>query len=217
MTRISTGMYGGVSAEQRRSERRRRLLDAGLELIATQGWAATSVRRVCEQAGLSSRFFYESFDSLDALAVAVVDEIAADTLGALVEALSPTDQDISDRIRNALAALVRVLAEDPRRARVALIEALGSEPVMRRRLSIMHSVSALLVAEFERNYPPVGETEFVKLAAFGLVGLGAELLIAWTSGDITLTPEELANDLADLVLANIHGALEIAQRRAAVR
>jgi AcrR family transcriptional regulator len=210
-------MYGGVSAEARRSERRQKLLDAGLELIGTEGWAATSIRRVCQQSGLSSRFFYESFDSLDALAVAIVDEITADTVGALVSALGSSEGAIGERIRTGVTALIKVLTDDRRRARVAFVEALGSEQVMQRRLAIMHSVSALLVAEFQRSYPPVEDQEFVRLAAFGLVGLVVELMIAWTSGDVARTRDELADDLSDLVLATIDGALNVAQQRAAAR
>jgi AcrR family transcriptional regulator len=205
-------MYGGVSAEDRRSERRRRLLDAGLELIAADGWSATSVRRVCQQAGLSSRFFYESFDSLDALGVAIVDEIAENTVAALVGALD-SDEPQQVRVRAAVDALIRTLTDDPRTAKVAFIEALGSEPVMKRRLVIMRSVAEILVQEYRRQFPDVGDDQFAQLAAFGLVGLVVELMIVWASGELATTREQLVEDLGDLILANIDGAVTIALRR----
>ena len=213
--RSASGIYGGVAAEDRRAERRRRLLDAGLDLIATEGWASTSVRRVCQRAGLSSRFFYESFDSLDALAVAVVDEIAEETVGGLVRALGSGEDQI-ERIKAGVAALVTGLTDDPRKARVAFVEALGSEPVMKRRLAIMASVAQVLEAEFNRSYDEVIEDKrFVRLAALGLTGLFVELMIAWTWGQIESTREEMILDITDLVLANIEGTVAFARRRAA--
>ena len=35
--------YGGKTAPQRRAERRERLMDSGLELFGTQGFAATTI------------------------------------------------------------------------------------------------------------------------------------------------------------------------------
>ncbi len=42
--------YGGKSLEQRREERRRRLLDAGLELFGTQGFQHTTIEQLCATA-----------------------------------------------------------------------------------------------------------------------------------------------------------------------
>src|SRR4029077_5184552 len=53
--------YGGVSAEDRIAARRAKLLDAGLELFGTRGYATTGVKDVCREAGLTDRYFYESF------------------------------------------------------------------------------------------------------------------------------------------------------------
>ncbi len=216
MSRVSSGVYGGVSAEDRHSERRRKLLDAGLELIATEGWPATSVRRVCQQAGLTYRFFYESFDTLDALGVAVVDEIAAETIANLVPALA-ANYELPDRIRAGVTALVTTLTDDPRKARVAFVEALGSGPVMRRRLAIMQTVAGILAAEFTRTDPSIEDQPFVYVAALGVAGLFVELVIEWTNGEVARSRDELIIDIADLVLANIDGAIVIARRRAHAR
>src|SRR3954468_8883804 len=40
-------VYGGRSAADRRAERRERLLAAGLELIGNDGYAATSIEKLC--------------------------------------------------------------------------------------------------------------------------------------------------------------------------
>src|SRR5512139_974724 len=71
----STRTYGGRSAEERRSERRHRLVDAALAIWGEQGWAAVTMRQVCARAGLIDRYFYESFPDRDALLVAVWDQL----------------------------------------------------------------------------------------------------------------------------------------------
>lgn len=63
--------YGGQRAEDRVAERRARLVEAGIESFGTRGYHGTTVRGVCAAAGLTDRYFYESFDSLEALLGAV--------------------------------------------------------------------------------------------------------------------------------------------------
>ena len=60
-------VYGGVSAAQRREERRGRLIKAAGELLATDGIDDLTVRKVAAAAGLSPRFVYEGFTDLEDL------------------------------------------------------------------------------------------------------------------------------------------------------
>ncbi len=105
--------YAGRSAQERRGTRRRALLDAGLELIGTQGWTQTSVRGVYQLAGVSPRFFYESFEDLDALAVAVYDEIVGEATANVIAAVSVAGSDRHDQAEAAMRAVVDGLTEDP--------------------------------------------------------------------------------------------------------
>lgn len=72
-----TRPYRGVPADQRRARRRAALMEAGLELLGTRGWAATTVRQVCAEAGLNDRYFYENFPDRDALLLAIIDDQVA--------------------------------------------------------------------------------------------------------------------------------------------
>ena len=93
MPAVAGGAYGGVSAADRQAMRRKQLLEAALELIGTRGWSATSVRAVCSQAGLSSRFFYESFDSIDQIAVALFDGVRPPVFRSIsLESLSSSER-----------------------------------------------------------------------------------------------------------------------------
>ncbi len=53
--------YGGKTTTERRAERRERLLDAGLALFGTQGFATVTIEALCAEAGLNPRYFYEQF------------------------------------------------------------------------------------------------------------------------------------------------------------
>ncbi|MFF3288708.1 TetR family transcriptional regulator [Streptomyces sp. NPDC003023] len=67
--------YGGRGAAERQQERRSRLVDAGLEVFGTVGYAAASVRQLCREAGLTERYFYESFQGREELLRAVYDRL----------------------------------------------------------------------------------------------------------------------------------------------
>lgn len=206
-------MYGGLPAEQRRGERRRKLLDAGLELIGTQGWGATSVRGVCQHAKLSSRFFYENFADLNTLAVAVFDEILGDTLAAVLPAFDAAGEDPTPRVRAGIRALILALTDDPRKARIGFVEALGSEPLMKRRLQTMHTIAELFIAEIHRAHPVSNDESYVHLAALGLAGALVELMVAWTNDQLDRTRDQLINDLSDLAVSHINAAIQVANQR----
>src|ERR1700738_4694254 len=112
--------YGGVSADDRLAERRRRLLDAGLELFGTRGIAATTIADVCAQAGLTKRYFYESFATIDELAGAVFGEVTT----RLVEQVSPAiAAGGGGDPRPALSLSLRAVLGDRRLARLLGAEA----------------------------------------------------------------------------------------------
>ena len=72
---VQSGVYRGVPAERRRAERRERLMEATLEVWA-DAERRTTMTAVCAEAGLSERYFYESFTDLDQALRAVLDATA---------------------------------------------------------------------------------------------------------------------------------------------
>lgn len=217
MARNVTGTYRGVSAEDRRSERRRRLMDAALELMGTEGWNATTVRGVCAKAKLTPRFFYESFDDRDALAVAVFDEIVEAATQRIVEALAAAPNTPEQQMRAVIDAFVRELTDDPRRARIAFVEALGSEPLTRRRLEVMRLYAGMFAAQVRVTYDlPAEAAPFVDLTASVFAGGMAELLITWIQGGLSHTREELVDDCVALFVATADATGRIGRSRAPV-
>jgi AcrR family transcriptional regulator len=211
---VATRPYRGVPASDRHAARRGQLLAAGLELLGSQGYAGTTVRGICRQAGLTPRYFYESFEDLEALLVAVFDQVISVTTRDVLEAVETAPRDAHEKSRAAIGTFVRHLTDDPRRARVAFVEALGSGRLMRRRLDTMRAFSDLLAAQARDFYRSPAESDaIVDLTASVLVGGMAELLIRWLDGSLDMTREQLIDDLTELFVATGESAAAIARSR----
>ena len=189
-------------------------MDAALEIMGTQGWSATTVRGVCHEARLTPRFFYESFADIDALAVAVLDEIIVTATARVTEAILAADDEPEARVRSAIEAMVDQLTEDPRRARVAFVEALGSEPMMKRRLVALHELAQFIAAQARATYHlPSGADAFVELTSIVLAGGLTELMIVWLGGGLEMSRDELVDRCVELLVATGEGAAAIARTR----
>ena len=207
-------MYRGLSAEDRRARRREQLLDAGLDLLGTEGWSATTMTAVCARAGLTERYFYESFSDREALLVAVFDRVAAEAADAVLAAIEGAPHEARPRSRAAIAAFVELMTEDPRKGRVAFVEALGSEALTRRRYETIRAFAALLAAQAREFYGmPEGDDQLVELTSFMLVGGLAEALMAWLGGELETSREQLIEDSTDLFVATGEAAVAIARGR----
>jgi AcrR family transcriptional regulator len=143
--------YGGRSADERRRDRRERLIAAGLELFATEGYAATTVQRICDEAGVIARYFYESFETREALLTEVFFSIVGETVSAVSRSLSDAPDDPVERTKRAIGAFVHSYLDDPRRGRIVCLEVGGVSPALERlRWTEMERFTALVEAECER-------------------------------------------------------------------
>lgn len=208
----------GLAPADRRAERRALLLDAAFELLGTEGMGGTTVRAVCHRARLNPRYFYESFDDLDALVVAVYDHLIAGLGAEVMAALAAAGDDPGDQTRAALRRIVEWVDEDRRRGRVLYVEALGNEALNRRRIETAH----LLVTTVEQHAAatqgalapgdPIG-----RIGAALLVGGAGELVVAWLDGRIDVDRDQLVDDATELLLAMGEAAARLAARRAGAR
>ncbi len=64
MTDTTGRRYAGRDQATRRRARREQLMSAGLDLFAARGYTRVSVKQVCDAAGLTQRYFYESFGTV---------------------------------------------------------------------------------------------------------------------------------------------------------
>jgi AcrR family transcriptional regulator len=182
--------YGGVSADDRRAERRQRLLGAGLELFGTQGIAATTIADVCAQAELTKRYFYESFATIDDLAGAVF----GDVTGRLVEQVAPAVA-AGDGIdpRPALTVYLGAVLGDPRLARFLGVE--SRTPALADRQA---AFGRRAVAVWFASAPGADQDPGERLRAHAFAGAIDEVTLAWTNGDLDLSVEEVIGELVGI-------------------
>jgi AcrR family transcriptional regulator len=189
---VRGGTYGGVSAQERVAQRRRRLLDAALEIVGTQGWSSATVRAICEQAKVGPRFFYESFPDTDELLGALHDELLDTALREALGAMAGARAELRARTEVSFQAMIRYLTEDPRRARVLFSEAYGSETLMRRRFAAMQTIAAAVLASSRELLDLPEEHERILNAVSLLVTGGVtELVLGWLNGGLGLDRDEL--------------------------
>lgn len=172
---------------------------AGLEIIGTQGWSAATIRAVCRQAGLSSRFFYETFSSVEELALALFDDIFDRTTAAVIAAVGSAPRDPHVRNRVAIETFVHALTDDQRIARFAFMEALGSEVLTRRRLDVIRSAVEAVMRQIGPHGPTGVSTTYREVTATVLIGGLAELLIGWIHGEIEVELDQLVEHYVQLV------------------
>jgi AcrR family transcriptional regulator len=189
--------YGGKSADQRRAERREAVLGAALEIWQESGWAAVTMRGVCARAGLTDRYFYESFTDRDALLAAIWDQMRDETLTMLLGAITPyADDDPVEQLHAALVAIVHHVGDEPRRAQIIFGDHSGSAVLeQRRRDTIQMAVD--LVIDLARPYlrADVDEVAFRVTVLMGIGGF-VETILAWRSGLITVDTDALVEHLA---------------------
>lgn len=201
---IPTRPWRGASADDRRAERRARLIEAGLELIGTSGWPSATVRAVSRQAGLTARYLYEAFPVREDLLVAVFEQVRDETMRAIVEAFLAAPPDARSRARAAIAAGLGVLTEDPRKGRVLLLEA-QSDPRLQeqRQLATIAAADMLVGIAHEHFDAARRDPTDVQLCALSIVGAETELVTAYLAGRLEVTRERLIDHITELHLAAV--------------
>ena len=192
--------WRGVSPPQRVAERRERLVEAGLEVFATRTFHATKVRDVCQEAGLTERYFYESFADKEALLVVVAERIVADFVAAAGPSIALVATDVDRAIKGAMSAVVSSMTDDPRRARILFVEAVGVSPAAEdKRREVIAGLVAVIRAATEQAYGAwVRESVEIELIARSLIGAASELLVAHVRGELPLDGDGLVLNLTRL-------------------
>lgn len=191
--------YGGVDGAARIAERRRVLVEAGLDLLGTSE-PELSVRGVCRRAGVASRYFYESFTDKNALMEAVYDHVVDHMASIALEAVAAAPLDERERASAALRAMVRAVAEDPRRG-FLLFSATTSGDVLAAKRAESTRMFAHLLAAQATDFYGTAVSDRLHLTAHFVVGGFAQVLTAWLGGELDLTEDDVVAHCTDLLLA----------------
>jgi AcrR family transcriptional regulator len=194
--------YRGVSADDRRAERRARLVDACLDVLGAEGVAGTTMKAICARAGLTERYFYESFRDRDELLAVAVDEVIAQIDAAMIDAVRRSPADLLARSRAAAGAFVAVLTDDRRKAR-AFLEAVGNEALKERHAASVRKYADMVAAQMQElaGLDAARHEARLRIATLILVGGTAQAVASWLDGTIALPREELVDEIARLCVA----------------
>jgi len=149
---VARRTYGGRSAADRRAERRERLLEAGLQLFGTEGYAASSIEKLCTHAGVSTRNFYEEFHAREDLLIALHARANEKTYRAVTTAVeNRCDAALAERVELCIRTFINTMASDARLARLAYVEMIGvSNKVEKHRMAWRKKWWDFMVAEADR-------------------------------------------------------------------
>ncbi|HEX3285905.1 MAG TPA: TetR/AcrR family transcriptional regulator [Mycobacterium sp.] len=187
------GRWSGVPLQDRQQLRRDELIAAGVDLLGGEAGPALTVRAVCRAAGLTERYFYESFSDRDEFVRAVYDDVCTRAMSTLSSSTSAQD---------AVERFVALMVDDPTRGRVLLL-APTVEPVLTRSgASWMPSFIELLQRKVTR-ITGIDEPAVRAMAATGLLGALTALFIAYLDGRLTATREQFIDHCVDMVLNRV--------------
>jgi AcrR family transcriptional regulator len=202
---MSSRTWAGTTLEDRAAARRAALIEAGTELLGTEGAAGVTVRAVCRATKLSERYFYESFDGRDALLRAVHAQVADQARDAIVAAVAAHvaaggEAEDESLAYAAVGAFTTFLEEDPRRGRVLLSESFSDTVLARHDIELVPAFAALLVAQITA-LPDGPDAVDAELTAVALIGALRNLYLAWMEGRQGLSAQRLNAHAARLIIA----------------
>ena len=193
--------YAGQSAQERDDQRRARLRAACRELVGSRGYAQTTVERLCQTAGVSTRHFYLHFSGKEAVFTDLYESIAAASFEAAAASLAQSaERPMGERVSEAFLAYLRPMVVDVRTARIVFVEIMGvSAQFEERRLAFREALVELVTSEGEAAVArgEIAARDF-RVAAVALAGAASSVVYDWTRRDPRPPAAVLEESLAQL-------------------
>lgn len=207
--KLEQRIYAGVDLKTRQAERKQRFIEAGIKIIGTTGYHSATLRALCREAGLTERYFYESFDNTETLFLAILDYLTLDfktRLMTLVHAhilqsksqLLPIHQNFEDQISLARLALGLYFTEvqNPLFARITLIEVLGMSTAVDQRYIENTREFSEIVTQIIRTIEPdihIG-TQDEEIVGTALLGSIITAATGWMLKGYPYSIEQMVNN-----------------------
>jgi len=186
--------YRGIPQDERRAQRRIQLIAAGIAVYGERGFRQATVKAVCEAAGLTERYFYESFANSDELLIACFNEVTYAVLEEILAAARAAGPGADERSRAMLHAYFGALQREPRSARVFLVEIRG---VSRAVDKAFDSALRAIGDEVGRLAEPPGTPSDPLLMA-GIVGGVMHIALRWIEDGYTPDIERVTDSAMKL-------------------
>lgn len=201
LARLPVGRHG-LPREFVAANQRSRLISAALEVFTARGYPAASIADIVKAAGVSRNAFYANFVDKEACLLATSEAVVGRLTEDLHRACAGAD-DWAHGVLVAVGSLTAILAEDPRLARLLLVDLLrAGAPARRRHEALLERLAAELRPGRDLGGPGAAMPAIFEVAlvagAFWVVGRRV------STGAVD-TVAGLAPELTELLLAPFLG------------
>lgn len=210
--------YRGVSEDVRQAERRQRFIAAGLTTFGTRGYHHSTVRSICGEAGLTERYFYESFENSEDLLCVVYEHVVQRVRERVLASLLDVSGEPAEVSQAGLAAFLHCMRDDPRMAQILFVEVLG---VSERVDTLYRLTTENFVQLLMRLSAPVLNPEELPaplqpdVIASGLIGAIVMSVSRWMLSGFHETVEVMAANLQAMFVAVVRYMVSVADEHRA--
>lgn len=195
----SVRSYGGRSGEERAQDRRARLVGATMSLLAAHGEAGTTMTAICAEAGLTERYFYESFPHREDALLAALDHVCERIARITRAAIEATPGSPEERVHAVMAAFVGLVSREPTLGMVATVQSSATPRLRARRHELIGTFADLVAREAAELYgEQAWPAERARLQGMVYIAGFAELVGSWLTGEVELSAEQLTATASDL-------------------
>jgi AcrR family transcriptional regulator len=202
--------YGGKDALARQQERKAKLLAAGIKLIGREGFTATSIDAICAEAGLTKRYFYESYESTNVLLLEAYQAVIIEFLVSIQQAAHPYLNDAKALVHAGLLQTFTFVANNPDKARLIMIEAMSVRGQLGHLYGKGYGNFVDLLVAFTKPFLKGEGTSDVMLTvmAKAMVGSLIHLCQGWIATDFKQPTDELVQGM-EIIFAGMAKELGI--------
>lgn len=174
--------YAGRTLGERRAQRREALIEAGVVIFGDHGFRGATIKGICRQAGLTERYFYESFANSEALFATVYKTLVGAIEHEMRDAVEQAPAEAEAMSEAALRVYFTHMAR-PRVARIVLIEIFGISAGIDRTyrattLKFAQLTEDLTARLFDQSVMSAQGTT-PRLLSMGLVGSTIHIAMYW--------------------------------------
>lgn len=150
---------------------RDRIMVAVAEVLAERGYSKTTVTEICEYADVSTATFYELFRDKDDCLMGAANSLLGEIVALVSARLSP-DKPIHQMVKDALAAVLTLMAQRPAFAHLIFVEGRTLTPAVRQVYNSGVSVLLSLIDQARVDGPADAATPAIAArAACGAMGM----------------------------------------------
>lgn len=171
-----------MNIDERRRLRYEKLLAVGIALLGAPEGPSISVRAACRAAGLTERYFYESFTDRSEYVRAVYAHVGEQARTVIASAVHSADG--RERAAAPVRAFVELVLDNPSAGRVLLLAPLSEPTIGGSGAALVPSFVELVRAQLTGL-----DRDEQHLLAVGVVGALTALFVGYLDGSIT-TPRE---------------------------